>query len=762
MALSRNLTTLSLRRLLVLPGLILFAIGLAPRLYRLGAQSLWLDEGGTWSEVTGRTGKGWLALLGELFSKDAAYPLYHVLVKAWVTLAGDSEWALRFPSALAGAATVTVLYYAALKLGRRTTNRRWSVAGLVAALLFAFSPFALWYAQDAKVYSLLMLAVALEIWALLCALDRPSPRSWLVLAAISLVCLFVHRLALLSVSGAALAYALVWPTEGEGVSGRGGERVIERVDHTPSPRHPVTPSLPRIGVALLALALAVGGVAGTILAVRDEIRSASGHIAAGPLQALWLTITRFSLDRWPGDIAGYLGLPLVIWLLPCAVLTLWGLVLLIRDALARQPGAIAIGCMLGVPLGLLLLALALMTVPIFEARYATVAFPAWILLMAYPFREQRTENREQMPAIALRTLVFFVLGSLFFTNALILFQPNKGLFSGDPLKEQWRAAVTYIARQAHPDDLIIVHPYYVSPLWEYYAPRVTPDRLPQPVSFPVFAAGDCVKSNPDPAQALECIRRKYNEPFFNQQALGKKRALLLIAPDHARTVDPPKTLAQLQAERKPGDQPPTHDDKYGWVGLRFQYSSDQRTWPCGGTGDAYIGVEVMCQSYPSTFNAGGRGKIPQPSIPLDATFGGELHLRGYSLDLFDGVARPGGSLPVTLYWDAAAPPTRDYQMFLHLCRDCALPPLASDDDSPPLHGYAPAGLTTTWVVGEPVHDERTVALPANLQPGRYTMLLGVYPVGNPSEQARLPVVSDHAQILGGTRLVLGEVEIKQP
>ena len=124
MALPRNLTTRSLRRLLVAPGLLLFVIGLAPRLYRLGAQSLWLDEGGTWSEVTGRTGKGWLALLGELFSKDAAYPLYHILLKVWVTLAGDSEWALRFPSALAGAATVTVLYYAALELGRPTTDDR--------------------------------------------------------------------------------------------------------------------------------------------------------------------------------------------------------------------------------------------------------------------------------------------------------------------------------------------------------------------------------------------------------------------------------------------------------------------------------------------------------------------------------------------------------------------------------------------------------------------------------------------------------------
>ena len=776
MAFPRNLTTRSLWRLLVAPGVLLFVLALVLRLYRLDAQSLWLDEGGTWSEVTGRTGKGWLALLGELWSKDAAYPLYHILLKVWVAIAGDSEWALRFPSALAGAATVTVLYYAALELRPRTTDDRRPTTDdrraprrpfassplrpVVAALLFAISPFALWYAQDAKAYSLLMLAVALEIWALLHALSRPGPRSWLALAGISLISLFVHRLALLPVAGAALACAIVWPPKDEGRRTEdGGRKLGSVISSSLVVGH--WSSAGRIGVALLALVLAAGGVAGTILAVRSEISSVGGHIEAGPLQALWLTFTRFSLDRWPGDIGGYLGLPLAIWLLPCAALTLWGLALLIRDVLAQHPAAIAILCMAGVPLLLLLLALALMTVPIYEARYATVAFPAWLLLLAYPFREPRTENRE-LKSVRVG-FQFLVLGSLLLANALLLFQPNKGLFSGDPLKEQWRAAVTYIARQAHPDDLIIVHPYYVSPLWEYYAPRVTPDRLPQPVNFPVFAGGDCVKSNPDPAQALECIRRKYNEPFFNAQAYGKKRALLLIAPDHAKTVDPPKTLAQLLAEysrtqHQLGDKPPTEDDKYGWVGLRFQYSSDQRTWPCGGS--VYVGVEVMCQSYPSTFNAGGRGNVPQPATLLDATFGGELHLRGYSPDLFGGVAQPGGSLPVTLYWDAAAPPTHNYQMFLHLCRDCALPPLASDDDSPPLHGYAPAGLTTTWVVGDPVHDERALALPTDLSPGRYTLLLGVYPVGNPAEQARLPVTSA-ASVLGGTRLVLGEIEIGQ-
>jgi mannosyltransferase len=757
MAVPQNLVTRSLRRLLMVPGL-LFVIGLASRLYRLSAQSLWLDEGGTWSEVTGRTGKGWLALFGELWSKDAAYPLYHILLKVWVTLAGDSEWALRFPSALAGAATVVVMYFAALGLARRPTadDRPPTTATspfyaftssplhlVLAAFLFAISPFALWYAQDAKVYSLLMLAVALEIWALLHALNRPGLQSWLSLTGISLISLFVHRLALLPVAGAALAYALVWPAADEG---RKTKDERSRLGIADSWSLVVGRwSVRRIGVALLALVLAAGGVAGLAsLAVSDASQSVEGHIAAGPLQALWLTFTRFSLDRWPGDIAGYLGLPLAIWLLPCAALTLWGGVLLTRDTLARRPGAIAIVCMAGAPLLLLALALALMAVPIYEARYATVAFPAWVLLLAYPFREPRTKNRE--PALMLLGSRFLVLGSLLLVNALLLFQPNKGLFSGDPLKEQWREAVTYVAGQAHPDDLIIIHPYYVGLMWDYYATRVTSDRLPQPVIFPVFAAGDCAKTNPNPAQELQCIRRKYNEPFFNKMAYGKKRAVLLIAPEHAKTVDPP----------------PTPDDRYGWVGLRFQFSSAQRTWPCGGTGDAYIGVEVMCQSYPSTYNAGGRGKVPQPSTPLDATFGGELHLRGYSLDLFDGLAQPGGALPISLYWDAAAPPTHDYQMFLHLCRDCALPPLAHDDDSPPLHGYAPAGLTTTWQVGDPVHDERTVALPADLPPGRYTLLLGVYPpVDKPTDADRLRVVSA-APVLGGTRLVLGEIEIRQP
>src|SRR5581483_7790592 len=145
---------------IALASALLFAAGLALRVYRLGAQSLWLDEGGTWAEVTGQ---GWAKLLADLWSTNAAYPLYHLLLKGWVALVGDSEWALRFPSALSGAVAVVAIFFAALELerfsvlgerrmaeGRDAAAAAWirpssSVVGpMAAALLFMFAPFAVW------------------------------------------------------------------------------------------------------------------------------------------------------------------------------------------------------------------------------------------------------------------------------------------------------------------------------------------------------------------------------------------------------------------------------------------------------------------------------------------------------------------------------------------------------------------------------------------------------------------------------------------
>lgn len=714
---------------------VIFTVALAIRIYRLDAQSLWLDEGSTWAEISGRTGKTWPALAAELFSPDAGYPLYHLLLKAWIGIAGDSEWALRFPSALAGALAVLAIVAAAneVRIEFAPDESRQQGSLIATGLLGAVLPYALWHAQDAKVYSLLILAAALLTWTFLRALRLETRPAWLCFAAVALVSIFIHRLALLSLAGAAVATALHrW---------RAG-----RAQPLAAP-----------AALLIAAALGIVGIGGTILAARGE-RHGSGGVV-GPVEGLWYTFARFSLDRWPAELDGYLGMPGLAWLLPFVALAVWGLLLLLRHVAAGHRGAPVVLSLAVVPLALFAIVHTL--APIYESRYAAPAFPAWVLTLVYPLlvggkrraasgsgedkqrgrgeeeRAGKTNSASASSVIAHRSsLALMLLALVCLASVVSLVQPGKGLFSGAPVKEQWREAVAALAARVHPDDLALLHPYYVEPLYAYYAPRVTPDPLPRPVTFPIFAEGDtCGITNPTRQQMLECIRRRF-EPFFNQQAEGHKRALLLIAPDHARVVDPP----------------PLPQDRFGWVGLRFQYP--QRTWPCGGA--EFVGVMLMCQSYPETFSAGGAGTIPQPDVPLDAIFGGELRLRGYSLALHGNAARPGGALPVTLYWAAIAAPTRDYRVFLHLCRDCDVPPVANDD-GPPLGGYAPAGLTSTWRIGDPVHDERALALPRDLAPGRYTLVMGVYS-GDGAPETRLPIAGT-TPVLTNNRLVLGTVEV---
>src|SRR5687767_10349539 len=109
-------------------GLLLLALPIA--LHNLDAKSLWLDEGTTQAYVTtNHLGR----LLLDLFRPEAAYPLYHLLVKAATRALGDGEWALRLPSALAFSLTAPLLYLLGAELRARIT-------GLAAAALLIVSP----------------------------------------------------------------------------------------------------------------------------------------------------------------------------------------------------------------------------------------------------------------------------------------------------------------------------------------------------------------------------------------------------------------------------------------------------------------------------------------------------------------------------------------------------------------------------------------------------------------------------------------------
>lgn len=110
--------------------------------------------------------------------------------------------------------------------------------------------------------------------------------------------------------------------------------------------------------------------------------------------------------------------------------------------------------------------------------------------------------------------------------------------------------------------------------------------------------------------------------------------------------------------------------------------------------------------------------VAHPSRVMDADFGGQIRLLGYDLP---ASVRPGDSVPLSLYWQAAEQPAADYQVFIHLLD--ASGKQVAQFDGPPRGGVYP---TSAWDAGESVPDAHSLALPAGLAPGLYGLRLGLY------------------------------------
>ena len=141
-----------------------------------------------------------------------------------------------------------------------------------------------------------------------------------------------------------------------------------------------------------------------------------------------------------------------------------------------------------------------------------------------------------------------------------------------------------------------------------------------------------------------------------------------------------------------------------------------------------------------------RVDLPQPQFPRDVTWSDPTHqpvvrLLGYDRQLARAATvsaatvPPGGTLALTLYWQALAEMDTAYKVFIHFVDENGQ--IRAQEDHPPLNGDAP---TTSWLPGEVLEDPYHISLPADLPPGRYSLRAGLY---DPVTGRRLAVIEGH-------------------
>jgi mannosyltransferase len=769
------------------PTMVLLAIlllGYGLRLYRLGDQNIWWDEGhAVWSarhsmrEVT------------DITAHDVHPPLYLWMLHGWMQLVGESEFALRYLSLIGGLLTVALTYVVA----RRLTGRR---PALLATLLIAAARFHIWWSQEARMY----------IWAAFLAL----------LSIYFFTRVRQHRLAWWAyvISSAAAIYTLylaVLVLVLENVF------VAITVWRKPQRRRFLshwTTAQAAIGLAYvpwLYLALSF-----------SRTGAADSQFPFGLVWQLYGTVLVTGISTDLGQYA-----PLVIAFVP---LVLLGLGFYVFDRHQPQRYGFA-----GREMGLFLL-LSLFLPPLLvyalsvprgmfyspkpEARYLLLFAPTFYILVA--------GTLANLWEVKWWGRVVTVVGTLLVLGTFVSMLPS--YYVGRYLRDDYQTAMVTLEAYAQPDDAVLLVSGDRYPVFLYYyqqhfgkdgptiylLPRygdpmsegnVGLELEPLATQYDRLWLASFERALQDPENVTETwleahrtrvlhVSEGYNYlRLYARQELQPLGSLDRCYPEH--TFDPPQQLSP-QVKLLGYDQP-THEFRPGDVvrpGLYLQAeeaSEVEVQWihesgqviekqmldlPRVEGTRTYVRLMPAYAVYdytpPGRYEVlvavpgkeGGAVRVPAgqvtqsrhlPSWPMEVAYPisldeGCIQLKGYTMQ--PAQVHAGEPLQVDLFWQAQCTLTHDYTVFVHLLgpyNPATGGPVWAQDDSYPLQGGHP---TSRWIAGQTVPDRHPLELPASMPAGTYQVEVGLY---DASTGARVPV-----DVVSEDRILIEEVSVAAP
>ena len=469
MALPQSSTLAARRDRLLLAGIALLAFVL--RVWRLDYQSLWRDEVDA-VLFASRSLPDALAMFTRVGENG---PLYFLGLNVWIDLAGQSELAIRFPSACCGVLAVLTTYH----LGRVLLSRP---IALIGALLLAVSPYHIWYGQEAKMYALISFLAPLSLLIVIRAVRSEHRRLWLLWAALMAAFLYVHLFAVMM-----LLVAVIW---------------------TPllhSFRRPrLSPALVVAGIAIIAAGLPVARW--LIPAALTPVET--GYYRYGLGEMIAILLRNFSMGLRPA------GGPWPVLLF--TLMLVLGCVPLVYQLRAQEVGG-AWPPRRGVLLMLLYLVTPLLAIwlvslrrPTFTDRYLIIVLPAFFLMIATgvvvaaqaiaaALGSERGAPQQAVVASLRRRRIAATRAGMHhdqapthasasaapahaadrrrcFAAALTVLlvgvcMPFVWAQTHNPYKADFRAATQYLTTQSAPDDLVLFVMPYVQRGFAYYHPQ---------------------------------------------------------------------------------------------------------------------------------------------------------------------------------------------------------------------------------------------------------------------------------------------------
>ncbi len=138
----------------------ILSAGLFFRIYGLGHESLWLDEGYSIRFAD-------LDFFHIFSNRENNPPLYFLILHWWIAMFGDSEFSVRFPSVVFGFLSLFMI----CKVGTQLFNTN---TGILSSLLLSLSAFHIAFSREARTFSLTAFLAIISIYFFIKLLKRKS------------------------------------------------------------------------------------------------------------------------------------------------------------------------------------------------------------------------------------------------------------------------------------------------------------------------------------------------------------------------------------------------------------------------------------------------------------------------------------------------------------------------------------------------------------------------------------------------------------